>query len=88
MVFFLFREHFLSKEEADRLKDTLLSTAPWEQRTQKMYDKMVLTPRLTAWYGDSKDYGSEEEKRPTNQWTPELFSLKVRIEQEFGCQFN
>jgi len=43
MVFFLFREHFLSKEEADRLKDTLLSTAPWEQRTQKMYDKMVFS---------------------------------------------
>ncbi|WPO89333.1 alpha-ketoglutarate-dependent dioxygenase AlkB family protein [Chryseobacterium sp. HR92] len=83
-----YREHFLSKEEADRLKDTLLNTAPWEQRTQKMYDKMVLTPRLTAWYGDSKDYGSEEGKRPTNQRTPELFSLKERIEQEFGCQFN
>lgn len=83
-----YREHFLSKEEADRLKDTLLNTAPWEQRTQKMYDKMVLTPRLTAWYGDSKDYGPEEGKRPTNLWTPELFSLKERIEQEFGCQFN
>lgn len=25
--------------------------APWEQRTQKMYDKMVFTSRLTAWYG-------------------------------------
>lgn len=83
-----YREHFLSKEEADQLKDKLLNTAPWEQRTQKMYDKMVLTPRLTAWYGDSKDYGPEEEKRQANPWSPELFSLKERIEQEFGYQFN
>lgn len=83
-----YRENFLSREEADLLKNKLLETAPWEQRTQKMYDKMVLTPRLTAWYGDSKYNGSEADKKPTNPWTPELFSLKQRIEKEFGCQFN
>ena len=49
-----YKENFLSAEEADQLKDHLLKTAQWEQRTQKMYDKTVITPRLTAWYGDSK----------------------------------
>lgn len=83
-----YKENFLSREEADLLKNKLLNTAPWEQRTQKMYDKMVLTPRLTAWYGDSKYNDSDEDKKPTNLWTPELFSLKQRIEKEFGCQFN
>ncbi len=47
-----YKEHFLIRKEADQLKDFLLETVPWKQRTQKMYDKMVLTPRLTAWYGD------------------------------------
>lgn len=84
-----YRENFLGSEEANRLKDQLLQTAPWEQRTQKMYDKMVLTPRLTAWYGDDvKSYKSENDNRDTNPWTPELFSLKERIEKEFGCRFN
>jgi len=83
-----YREHFLSREEADRLKETLLDTAPWEQHTQKMYDKIVLTPRLTAWYGDPKDDKAEEERKPTNLWTPELFSLKEKIAKEFGCRFN
>lgn len=83
-----YREHFLSKEEADLLKDTLLQTAPWEQRMQKMYDKMVLTPRLTAWYGDPQDTSSGEEKKSDNSWTPELFSLKQKIENEFKCRFN
>lgn len=44
-----YKEHFLSSKEADELKDILLKTTPWEQRTQKMYDKTVVTPRLTAW---------------------------------------
>lgn len=31
-----YREKFLSREEADLLKNKLLKTAPWKQRTQKM----------------------------------------------------
>jgi len=84
-----YKENFLGREEADELKDILLKTAPWEQRTQKMYDKTVVTPRLTAWYGDTKSYepadGNTKNKNP---WTPELYALKERIEKEFGYQFN
>ena len=85
-----FREHFLSREEADLLKDKLLHSTSWEQRTQKMYDKTVITPRLTAWYGDDgKSYDYADNNTPSaNNWTPELFSLKERIEKEFGYQFN
>ncbi|WP_276875285.1 alpha-ketoglutarate-dependent dioxygenase AlkB family protein [Chryseobacterium joostei] len=84
-----YRENFLSKEEADLLKDQLLQTASWEQRTQKMYDKMVLTPRLTAWYGDAQSYDSADNNTTKrNEWTPELYALKKRIEKEFGYQFN
>lgn len=83
-----YKENFLSREEADLLKNRLLDIVPCEQHTQKMYDKMVLTPRLTAWYGDSKYNDSDDDGKPTNPWTPELFSLKQRIEKEFGCQFN
>ncbi|WP_262483452.1 alpha-ketoglutarate-dependent dioxygenase AlkB family protein [Chryseobacterium luteum] len=68
----------------------MLQTALWEQRTQKMYDKTVLTPRLTAWYGDNnKSYESADNNTSgTNHWTPELSSLKERIEKEFGYRFN
>ncbi len=83
-----YKENFLSREVADKLKDHLLQTALWEQRTQKMYDRIVLTPRLTAWYGDSKYNDSEEITKPTNPWTSELFTLKDKIEKEFGYQFN
>ena len=58
-----YSEHFLSLEEADLLKAQLLHNAPWKQHTQKMYDKVVLTPRLTAWYGEVKSYESEDLNR-------------------------
>ncbi|MCY0979299.1 alpha-ketoglutarate-dependent dioxygenase AlkB [Chryseobacterium wangxinyae] len=84
-----FREHFLTTEESDRLFSQLLENTPWKQRTQTMYDKKVLTPRLTAWYGDGeKSYklgGSEFE---VNAWTPELLALKNKIEQVFEHEFN
>lgn len=83
-----YREHFLSPKEADQLKKHLLSTVPWKQRTQKMYDKIVLTPRLTAWYSDKKIFEPADNTSDTNPWTPELISLKERIEKEFGYQFN
>jgi alkylated DNA repair dioxygenase AlkB len=83
-----YREHFLDSKEADQLKKHLLSTVPWKQRTQKMYDKTILTPRLTAWYSDKKTFESEDNTSDANPWTPELKSLKERIEKEFGYQFN
>ncbi|REC42017.1 alpha-ketoglutarate-dependent dioxygenase AlkB family protein [Chryseobacterium sp. 5_R23647] len=85
-----YRENFLDNEEANQLKDHLLKTAPWEQRTQKMYDKTVITPRLTAWYVDQNksDESADSNTVKTNTWTPELLSLKERIEKEFGYRFN
>ncbi|ROI14655.1 alpha-ketoglutarate-dependent dioxygenase AlkB family protein [Epilithonimonas hominis] len=84
-----YKENFLSREEADLLKDYLLQNTPWEQRTQKMYDKTVLTPRLTAWYGGVQSYKSADNNTTErNEWTPELYALKERIEKEFGHQFN
>lgn len=83
-----YREHFLNRDEADYLKDHFLTTVPWEQHNQKMYDKMVVTPRLTAWYGDAQHYESTDRKTPVKTWTPELLLLKQRIEAAFGYHFN
>ena len=83
-----YRQNFLHPKEADELKEQLLSTVPWEQRTQKMYDKTVVTPRLTAWYSDKENIESADITSETNQWTPDLIALKEKIEKEFGYQFN
>jgi alkylated DNA repair dioxygenase AlkB len=70
-----------SEAESDYILAKFISDAPWKQRTQKMWDKQVLTPRLTAWYGDRL----EEEPIP---WTPELLMIKSKVEPLAGVTFN
>jgi len=70
-----------SKEESDYLLEKFIREAPWKQRVQKMWDKDVLTPRLTAWYGDRlEEY--------TIPWTPELLMIKAKVEPLAGVTFN
>ena len=70
-----------SKKESDYLLEKFIRESPWKQRVQKMWDKDVLTPRLTAWYGDRL----EEDPIP---WTPELLMIKAKVEPLAGVTFN
>lgn len=84
-----YTEHFMPDDEASHLEELLIRTVPWKQRTQKMYDKTVLTPRLTAWYGDgSKNYRLGGNDFKVNPWLPELSALKQQIEKSSGYRFN
>ncbi|ASK29284.1 alpha-ketoglutarate-dependent dioxygenase AlkB [Chryseobacterium sp. T16E-39] len=84
-----YTDGFLSEQEATALKEFLMETAPWIQTTQKMYDKEVLTPRLTAWYGDEdKSYQLSGTRVVVNPWIPELLALKKRLEETSGYAFN
>lgn len=62
--------------------EKLLIETPWQQRIVKMYDKQVITPRLSAWYADETtfDYSSLEKSAP-NVWTPELLEIKNKVEK-------
>ena len=42
-------------QSADALFELVVTHAPWEHRTVRMYDRMVDEPRLTAWYGSDLD---------------------------------
>lgn len=84
-----YTEHFLSEERATEIEKNLIETVPWKQSTQKMFDKEVLTPRLTAWYGDDeKSYHLGGNDFSVNAWTPELLGLKYKIQKLTGHQFN
>jgi alkylated DNA repair dioxygenase AlkB len=39
---------------SDALFAELVETAPWQQRTRHMYEKVVDEPRLTAWWRDGE----------------------------------
>ncbi|GGB81362.1 alpha-ketoglutarate-dependent dioxygenase AlkB family protein [Dyadobacter sediminis] len=80
---------FLHEEQGRSLMHQLAEEVPWTQQTIRMYGKQLLTPRLTAWYGDKgKAYrfsGSTFEPLP---WTAELSNLKEKIAEFTGLNFN
>ncbi|WP_426329038.1 alpha-ketoglutarate-dependent dioxygenase AlkB family protein [Pedobacter sp. R-06] len=71
-------QHFFNKKESDNYYKILLAGTPWQQRMRKMYDKMVLDPRLTAYYGGVNGY----------EWTPILQEIKQAIENTCGISFD
>jgi alkylated DNA repair dioxygenase AlkB len=71
-------EQFFTKTESDRYFTIFRETAPWQQRQRKMYDKYVLDPRLTAYYGGQNGL----------EWTAELLTIKAKIEAISGVHFN
>lgn len=81
-------ELFTTAESASYLQK-FITTIPWEQRTVMMYGKPVITPRLTAWFGDTgKNYAYTGTRFQPNPWTPELLTIKARIEPLARVHFN
>ncbi len=72
-----------------QLMEKFISETPWTQKVVQMYDKQVITPRLSAWYADQDtyDYTSIRKSAP-NLWTPELLMIKSVVEPIAGVTFN
>ena len=71
------------------LMEKFITTTPWTQKVVKMYDKEVITPRLSAWYADAETYDySSIRKAAPNSWTPELLQIKHIVEPIAGVKFN
>ena len=74
---------FVPKAEADNYYEALLHNTPWREYQMPMYDKIVTAPRMIAWYGEAEEAG--EGSLP---WTPELLTLREKVERETGLSFN
>jgi len=71
--------HFLQPEDASQLFNTLLSTCAWERRKGPFGHPV---PRDEAYYGDpGTDYRYSRRLYHPLAWTPDLLSLKARVEQ-------
>lgn len=77
---------FLSIQESDHLLQLLEEAVPWQQHKVTMYKKELLTPRLSAWYGDGRQ--RDEGKREALPWLPELWDIKERIQTQTGISFD
>ncbi|HWV73005.1 MAG TPA: alpha-ketoglutarate-dependent dioxygenase AlkB [Pseudosphingobacterium sp.] len=77
---------FLSRAESDRYLNTFINIVPWQQTKVMMYEKEVITPRLSAWFGD-RPIRSDDKRIPL-AWTPELTQIKQSIELATGMHFQ
>jgi alkylated DNA repair dioxygenase AlkB len=87
-----FLEYFpglFSLEESDEYLKKFIAEAPWKQTALKIKDKEIITPRLTAWYGDrGTDYSHPGRISNPTPWTPELLKIKAIVEPLSGTTFN
>jgi alkylated DNA repair dioxygenase AlkB len=84
-----YQPDIFTESQGYELMDSLVANAPWQQKVVKMYDKEVITPRLSAWYADAEtfDYNVILKSAP-NHWTPELLYIKEKVEPIAGVTFN
>ncbi|WP_229214234.1 alpha-ketoglutarate-dependent dioxygenase AlkB family protein [Dyadobacter flavalbus] len=80
---------FLDEAQSSNLLRKLADEVRWEQKSIQMYGKQLLTPRLTAWYGDKgKVYRFSGSKFDPFPWTKELYDLKAKVEEFTELTFN
>jgi alkylated DNA repair dioxygenase AlkB len=75
--------------ESQIFLEKFIHSVPWEQRSMPMYGKQIITPRLTAWYGDKeRNYAYSGNKFHPMPWTADLLAIKERIEPLAEASFN
>ncbi len=81
--------HFLPNSRADAYFEGLVGAVDWEQHEIRIGGRIVASPRLSAWYGDSgasyRYSGLSLEPRP---WSPLMRELKAQVEEVSGSLFN
>lgn len=78
-----------NQSEAQALMKSLMSQIDWQTETIKIAGVDKLSPRLTAWYGDtdaSYRYSGIDHK--PRAWTQALLQIKSKIEAVTGESFN
>jgi len=86
---YIYLPNFFSKVESDYLLKNLRANILWKQESMNMYGKRIDFPRLTAWYGDNdKPYSFSGITLQPHPWTPEILTIKSKIEPKANIIFN
>lgn len=80
---------FFNEKEADALLATLTQELQWEEKAIKIFGRMVMQPRLVAWYGEPEAvYTYSGTTFAPHAFTPTLLKIKQDIEALLQAQFN
>ena len=80
---------FLAPGQADALLDEVIDATDWQQERFPMFGRLVVAPRLTAWYGEpGATYRYSGVDRPAGSWLPPIRDLASQISRTVGWCFN
>lgn len=86
---FDYRPGLIGPAESKILLNKLIKETDWTQKAVLMYGKEVITPRLTAWFGDGDaDYSIKGKREVPSPWTEDLLAIKSKVEKLAGMSFN
>ena len=86
---FSYSPGFLDPSPAQELMVRLMESVPWGEEEIFLHGKMVKSPRLTAWYGDSgASYMYSGVPHTPLDWSPELSALRELVSSAAGVSFN
>ncbi len=86
---YIYIPDFFDKTKSNIYLNTLLYKIDWKQEKMNMYGKVLMFPRLTAWYGDNdRPYTFSGITLTPNLWTKELLQIKKEIEPKCKIKFN
>ncbi|NVK21051.1 MAG: alpha-ketoglutarate-dependent dioxygenase AlkB [Kangiellaceae bacterium] len=75
--------------EANKFFHNLYESIHWQAETIRIAGIERLVPRLTAWYGDrGSSYVYSGIKHEPEVWNEPLLTIKAKIEQTIGVNFN
>lgn len=78
-------DNFFNKDESDYYYEQLLGQTKWNEYEMTMFDKTVTAPRMIAWYEDNDNPGR---KSKVPDWTPDLLTIKERVQAQTKIAFN
>ena len=81
--------NFFTPLENNLFFHSLYENIEWKQESIKIFGKMILQPRLTAWYGDKdKCYSYSGITYTPELWTKDLLKIKDKIQNNNQYNFN
>lgn len=82
-------KQFYQQPESDQLFALLKTDLAWQEENIFIFGKWVKVPRLMCWYGDPNAvYRYSGVTHQPLPWTAELQSIRTRLQQHCGCEFN
>ncbi len=79
----------MTRGEADRFYDALMSEIGWQHDQAIMFGKLVVTKRKVAWYADwPASYTYSKITKTAQLWTQTLLELRGLVQRHSGEEYN